>query len=200
MRQYRHGDTSTTAVIVGDEEARFWSKVDKRGPDECWPWLESSRDDSGYGIFYTSDGLRTRAHRWLLGHLRGKPLTREEVGLEDGCHHCDNPPCCNPKHLYVGTRKQNVGDAVERSRLWQLKVTHCPQGHPYEGDNLIERPGGARGCRTCVRANEKRRRAARDTCKNGHPLSGDNVLICKNGTRKCKTCDAARLAKRWANK
>jgi len=178
-----------------DDISRFWSKVDRRGSDECWPW-RGGRDTSGYGVFYfRNEGGKSqsiKAHRWLLGHLRGKPLILKPTGLEDGCHRCDNPPCCNPDHLYVGTRKQNIADAVERSRIWQLKVTHCPQGHEY----TYNPSGKHRRCRACEnKALREARKAGKTHCRNGHELSGNNVLLCRNGTRKCRICDAARMAK-----
>lgn len=177
-----------------DDLARFWTKVDcSAGSDECWPWIGPRRGE--YGRFHLH-GRTYTAHRWLLGELRGVPLSRERVGEEDACHRCDNPPCCNPAHLYVGTRKQNIGDAVERSRLWMLQRTHCPQGHPYVGDNLIQKANGARACRTCARAQQHQHRTVERThCRSGHELVDGNVLLCRNGTRKCRTCDAARVAK-----
>lgn len=182
---------------------RFWSKVNRNGPvpahcpdrGPCWVWT-GLRDESGYGIFHVTLSGRyrkARAHRWLLGVLRGQHLTREVVGAEDGCHHCDNPPCVNPAHLYVGTRKQNIADAVERGRMWQQKVTHCS----LCGTEYTYNPSGKhRRCRVCENAAlRKARRDAKTHCKNGHPLEGDNVLPCKNGKRKCRICDEARVAK-----
>ena len=177
-----------------DDYAFFMSHVDVRGPDDCWPWNGTRRggpDSDTYGRFRLRGKAHT-AHRWLLGYLRGKPLINKPVGLEDGCHRCDWRPCCNPGHLYVGTRAQNIADAVERTRLWQLKVTHCPQGHEY----TYNPSGKHRRCRVCEGAAQRKvRRANKTHCKNGHELSGDNVLLCKNGTRKCRICDAARMAK-----
>jgi hypothetical protein len=186
-----------------DDISRFRSKVSKNGPvpehrpelGPCWPWTGDC-DDSGYGLFYFHDEngklKRTRAHRWLLGYLRGKPLLLKPVGIEDGCHHCDYRPCCNPDHLYVGTRKRNVADAVERQRLRQQKVTHCPKC----GTEYTYNPSGRhRRCKVCERAAQRKTRTLdRERCKYGHLLAGDNVLLCKNGTRKCRTCDEARLA------
>jgi hypothetical protein len=176
-----------------DEYALFMCHVDVRGPNECWPWKGTRRGGpvgATYGRFRLH-GKTYTAHRWLLGYLRGKPLIDKPVGTEDGCHRCDNPPCCNPAHLYVGTRKENIADAVERTRIWQLKVTHCPQGHEYTSN-----PSGKhRRCRECENAALRNARMdARTHCKNGHQLDGDNVLLCKNGTRKCRICDEARLA------
>jgi hypothetical protein len=180
-----------------DDIERFRSKVDQRGPDDCWPW-RGGRDDAGYGLFYFHDDngklKRTRAHRWLLGYLRGKPLILKPTGVEEGCHRCDNEPCCNPAHLYVGTRKQNIGDAVERKRLWQLRTDVCPSGHPLDGVKT-QKGKRRRYCKTCERDGSHQRRTVNRThCKNKHLLSGDNVIICKNGTRKCRICDAARTA------
>ena len=185
------------------DEDRFALKVDRNGPvpehrpelGPCHVWTGNC-DKSGYGYFYYHDDSgklrRTRAHRWLLGHLRGKPLSREVVGKEDGCHHCDNPPCVNQDHLYVGTRKQNIADAVARKRMWQQKVTHCPKGHEY----TYNPSGKHRRCQECENAALRAaRRAAKTHCKNDHRLEGDNVLLCKNGTRKCRICEAARLAR-----
>lgn len=190
------------------DEARFWANVDKNGPipehcpelGPCWIWTGGC-DASGYGLFYYHDETgrrrRTRAHRWLLGHLRSKPLTREVVGKEDACHHCDNPPCVRAEadgqgHLYIGTRKQNIADAVERKRIWQLKVTHCPQGHEY----TYNPSGKHRRCKECEGSTQRATRRANKThCKHGHPLEGDNVLPCKNGKRKCRICEEARIAR-----
>lgn len=113
-------------------------------------------------MFYPIGGApKVYAQRWLLGHLRGKPLVSKPRGVEDGCHTCDNPPCCNPAHLYVGTRKQNVADAVERRRLWQLKLTHCPANHPYDEANTYVSPRtGSRKCRACRALADRRRKEA----------------------------------------
>jgi hypothetical protein len=212
----RHGDPLAVTVIVGDDVARFWSKVSKDGPvpehapelGPCWPWTGDT-DEQGYGIFsWVDDGhpKKTKAHRWLLGHLRSKPLSRV-AGEEDACHRCDNPPCCNPGHLYVGTRAQNLADALERKRLWQQNVDECPQGHPLDGVKMQANGRTRRFCKTCARIGQRKHRTEdRKTCRNGHKLEGDNILLCKNGTRKCRTCDEARAAaaserarQRWAD-
>jgi len=94
---------------------RFWSKVDKSGgPDACWPWTRLA-DKDGYGKFQISTGYRSqwhvRAHRFALYLSTG---TRpKNLALHD----CDNPPCCNPKHLHEGTQKKNKGDCKLRGRI-----------------------------------------------------------------------------------
>lgn len=90
---------------------RFWSKVDRRAEDECWPWKASvRRKDEGYGAFWMN-GRHHPAPRVAL-ELSGVPLT---AGLQT-LHSCDNPNCCNPGHLSLGTGKQNAEEKVQRHR------------------------------------------------------------------------------------
>ena len=63
-------------------------------------------------------------------------------------HTCDNSMCVNPDHLYWGSQKENVRDSYKRKRARNSKVTHCPSGHMYNGENLSVR-NGTRYCRTC---------------------------------------------------
>lgn len=90
---------------------RFWSKVDVRGEDECWPWKAAERKKGdGYGAFWL-DGRHQPAGRVAL-ELSG---TNVPEGMHV-CHKCDNPPCCNPKHLFVGTHQENNQDKVRKGR------------------------------------------------------------------------------------
>ncbi len=94
---------------------RFWSKVDRsEGSDKCWAWLGagSTKPGADYGHVKTPGGRQWGAHRvaYVLSH---------GVGIPDGmfvCHHCDNPRCCNPSHLFVGTHQDNVDDKVAKGR------------------------------------------------------------------------------------
>lgn len=101
--------------IAENLERRFWEKVDRRSPDECWPWL-AFRNESGYGMIRNGP-MMALAHR--VSHVlhRGE---RVPVGLQV-LHHCDRRSCVNPKHLYVGTNSDNVRDKVTRGR------SHVPQ-------------------------------------------------------------------------
>lgn len=91
---------------------RFWSKVDKRGPDDCWPW-KGATGQSGYGQ------LRRTSSRKLVCTHRMAIEIATDTNLDSlwALHKCDNPPCCNPKHLYAGTRSDNMRDVVERHRI-----------------------------------------------------------------------------------
>lgn len=91
-------------------KARFWSKVDVRGEDECWEW-QAGKDKDGYGQF-TVGRKGLRSHRVCLELKLGRPIRR---GLLC-CHTCDNPSCCNPKHLWEGTHAENVSDRVQKGR------------------------------------------------------------------------------------
>jgi hypothetical protein len=64
-------------------------------------------------------------------------------------HLCDNPPCCNPAHLHLGDQKINADERHARGRAWQSKVTHCPNGHPYNELNTRLTKKGYRVCKRC---------------------------------------------------
>lgn len=92
-------------------EKRFWAKVIKRGPDECWTWTASRMGLRGeYGQF-SYEGKRMGAHQasWIL---HNGPIPE---GLEV-CHSCDNGLCVNPAHLWLGTHYQNMHDKLDKKR------------------------------------------------------------------------------------
>ncbi|WP_408590103.1 hypothetical protein [Novosphingobium sp.] len=94
---------------------RFWSKVDKRGEDECWPWA-GAKSGAGYGSIRQS--ARRGKYKHLMAthvalHLDGrKRPSKAHVAM----HSCDNPPCVNPKHLSWGTNLDNSLDMVSKDR------------------------------------------------------------------------------------
>lgn len=91
---------------------RFWPKVAVGGPDDCWEW-QAARMPHGYGAFRIGGrkGKTHAAHRWLWSQLNGE--VPEDMFI---CHHCDNPPCCNPRHLFLGTHADNMRDMFAKQR------------------------------------------------------------------------------------
>lgn len=90
----------------------FWNRVDTSGgPDVCWPWT-SGRTSAGYGSMHDP-----RVQKTTLSHRVALELaTRAPVADECALHHCDNPICCNPAHLYWGTKADNAHDRDARGR------------------------------------------------------------------------------------
>lgn len=96
------------------ETVRFWSQVQRGGSETCWPWT-GKKIKGGYGDFVRFvDGKWTHsiAHRWSWVEANG-PIPR---GLFV-CHRCDNPPCVNPSHLFLGTALDNERDKIAKGRL-----------------------------------------------------------------------------------
>ena len=91
------------------DEERFWSRVEQRGPNECWPWTHG-RVSFGYGSFKAA-GKFWSAHRFSWSIKNGPIPTGKWV-----LHSCDNPPCCNPAHLFLGTRQDNIDDMMKKGR------------------------------------------------------------------------------------
>ena len=104
---------------------RFWGKVDKRSLDECWPWM-AYRNSGGYGKIKV-DGKCLSAHRisWIL-HFG--PIPKGMCVL----HHCDNPSCMNPYHLFIGSPADNAADRGAKGRGNQ------PRGEKKAGVKLTE--------------------------------------------------------------
>lgn len=147
-KAYRRGE-----IGLQTPEERFWSKVDRRGDDECWEWT-ASRNHFGYGKF-------SKGNSWVRAHRFSWELANGPI--PDGLvidHLCRNTACVNPAHLEPVTHRENVlrgcGPVARAAR-----ATHCPQGHPYDEENTYRRPvTGHRSCRACNVECCRRRSAA----------------------------------------
>lgn len=104
------------AARVERTKVAFWDKVERGGPDGCWPWT-GRLTSKGYGE-YSLRAKSIRAHRLAL-ELSGVEIPTGMVVM----HSCDNPPCCNPAHLAVGTTADNNRDMMSKGRFrhWQSK-------------------------------------------------------------------------------
>lgn len=130
---------------------RFWSKIDRSGgPAACWPWIAGHNRD-GYGSFRVDDHTEL-AHRVAWAEANGPVPDGMDV-----LHTCDNPPCCNPRHLFLGTAADNARDSVAKGRHQAARKTECKHGHPFDEVNtLVEIVTGKRICLAC-RADRARR-------------------------------------------
>lgn len=105
----------------------------------CWMW-RGDLSDSGYGMFWGPDRRYVIAHRWAYAHFIGQIPAEHQID-----HLCRERRCVNPDHLEAVSAQENV-------RRQRARVTHCPQGHAYAGENLVQPKRGGRACRTCMRA------------------------------------------------
>lgn len=185
--------------------AEFHNMYLHAGPDDCWIWHGTVWGQYG-GVHIDRVWHGAHVIAWMLVNGR-YPLDGMEV-----MHSCNNKLCMNPQHLSEGTHQQNMQQMVDgglqniaRGGMhYQSKKTHCPIGHPYEGNNLTIR-GGKRVCRECQNeasrlAGEMRRQGVpkignggaqniiKTHCPQGHPYSGTNLKITTCGRRQCRRC------------
>lgn len=124
QRWARHGDPNIILTTHGmGIDDRFWSHVE-RLDSGCWVWT-AARNTGGYGMFKV-DRTTVAAHRFVMRNAL------EDAGDECDwivCHTCDNPPCVNPSHLFIGTFQDNLNDMIAKGRQ------HFPgTGAPLRGE------------------------------------------------------------------
>ena len=126
----------TTNKQIEKFEQDFWNRIDVQGPDDCWEW-QMGDNGEGYGVIgrkILKCGAQT-AHRlsWFLTH---GPIPKGK-GYHGTCvlHTCDNPPCCNPAHLFLGTMGDNTRDMDSKGR----RVTVDARGILNANSKLTEK-------------------------------------------------------------
>lgn len=127
--------------------------------DGCWEW-RGDRNELGYGrLTLKRKGLdKTRVHRLMFERYVGS--------IPDGMvirHKCDNPPCCNPDHLEVGTQADNLADMVSRGRYHRHGSTECQNGHDISSPGSYrmgkrKNKGDEKVCLACQRERHLRHR------------------------------------------
>lgn len=106
---------------------RFHDKYRVNPENGCWEW-QASTQFWGYGAFRLGKSV-TSSHRAAYRMFKGEIPKGIFV-----CHKCDNPPCCNPDHLFLGTQKENLKDADSKNRI--LKGEKCPWAKISDSDYL----------------------------------------------------------------
>lgn len=104
---------------------KFWRYVAVKSNDECWPWARG-KNNNGYGLYSVNNTPEIyeetgRAKTQLVAHRVAYFIHNGDIKPSDyACHSCDNPSCCNPRHIWLGSQLDNVRDMVDKGRAyWQ---------------------------------------------------------------------------------
>lgn len=110
-----------------EREFNFWANLEIKG-NGCWEWKGCARKH-GYGW------INWIGRKTILAHRLAWILSREESpdGMEV-CHRCDNPPCCNPFHLFLGTHTDNIRDMDSKGRRKVTSGENCHLSKLKESD------------------------------------------------------------------
>lgn len=200
-----------------EEHIKFESLINKSvNPSSCWEWGGATNKD-GYGLFYIKGKKERLAHRIAYSIYKGE--FPNELFI---CHHCDNPSCVNPDHLFAGTQKDNMKDMVSKKR-WRGRNPgeYCRRGHKFDKSVITNR----NYCKQCISESNKKwflkhreednirrkllydrtyvslaRKDLETHCKNGHFFKEETVYVNKKGSRECKICRRISGKKSYANK
>lgn len=138
---------------------RFLAGIQAESGSDCWIW-KGCRNWANYGTM-RKNGKNAFTHRIAWEIYKGE-IPKGLFVL----HRCDNPPCCNPEHLFLGTPQDNSRDMTAKGRHHYKLRASCRHGHPFTEENIFWYRG-SRICRHCTKKRQLRfylrRRAALDT-------------------------------------
>lgn len=164
----------------------------------CWLWT-GSITTCGYGQ------INIKYKRYLAHRLSWNV---HNGAIPKGffvCHKCDNPPCVNPDHLFIGTHRDNMQDMLKKGRHVQARKTHCPRGHEYNKENT-HNYYSERICKTCKLSDQRIRRSLlpkkpkKTHCVNGHLMIPENRSFIKNKKSRCRICHNDESMRRYFKK
>jgi len=148
------GDRTMKLKLSEADRKRFWSRVNRKGKNECWEWM-AGKTGFGYGEIWIQ-GKEWNSHRLCYFVEVGDP------GKLNVLHKCDNPSCVNPAHLYAGTQAQNMRDAFIRNR-------RCRDPEIYHSTKLTR--ADAKKIRQLVAGGMTRAEAGRRFCVTASVIS-----------------------------
>ena len=147
-KQGQHG------LMTCGVKARFEHKIERT--ETCWNWI-GRKNQAGYGCFSVYQ-VPLAAHRFAWELYVGPIPYKKHV-----LHHCDNPACVRPEHLFIGDQAANNRDRATKGRNrpkhTYTRLTHCHRGHEYTPENTWIGHDGKRSIRHCCACRRERDRA-----------------------------------------
>lgn len=127
-------------------EVRFLSKILKKGNNDCWLYTGFKDKDgygkiSGYGDLVNNNSHSISVHRYSFWFYKLKDTVSWEdfrASKKYVCHTCDNPSCCNPEHLFLGTEKDNTQDMIKKGRRHNNKGEKHGKNNKLSNKDVIE--------------------------------------------------------------
>lgn len=158
----------------------------------CWEWQGSRKPPPRHYGMTSYHGKPWMTHRLTYFLTKGE-IPKGMLVM----HSCDNPPCCNPDHLSLGTHLHNMSDCRAKGRYYYANLTHCKRGHEFNEANtyIIQTPGEAFGLRAC-----KVCRTARRRIRSGWPehLAFSDIKVPRGYTMDFETGKPVRWNKKHA--
>jgi hypothetical protein len=137
----QHDLTIQPELIQPGNVERFLQRVQVGSDEECWEW-QGPRGLLGHGQFkFQNRTVPAHVFAWVLQFgAWPAPVVRPPRSWKQpfiGCHHCDNPPCCNPWHIYPGTHQDNLDDVERRGRIEYWQQQRVAAGFPARMDEVL---------------------------------------------------------------